>query len=153
VSKLGSLLSKTASWIRWITEQPARAKTQVPTYVRIIGTPQYTDPPPPTYVYNVNREILDQDHQPILKVMFVMETYTPPTPTGNCTSLPVQAGDANSNEGGIFFDQFSLQAGAPQGCSSESIQSFKVRLNGKDFPITTKYKITWTFNGVTVVEQ
>lgn len=115
---------------------------------------KYTDPPPPLYGYNINREILDQDHQPIRKVMFVTETYTPATPTGNCTSLPVETGNDNSNSEGIVGpDLYSLDAGAPNPCSSESIQSFKVRLNGVDYPITTKYKVTWTYSGVTVVVQ
>ena len=86
--------------------------------------------------------------------MFVTETYTPATPTGNCTSDTVDTSNANSNSEGIFGpDLYYLAAGAPNPCSSESIQSFKVRLNGVDYPITTKYKVTWTYSGVTVVEQ
>jgi hypothetical protein len=95
-----------------------------------------------------------QDRQPINRVMFVDESFTPATPTGNCTSLPVSQNDANSNSAGIFGpDLYTLDAGAPVGCSSTSTQSFVVRLNGVNNPITTRYRVTWAYNGVTLEEQ
>lgn len=39
---------------------------------------------------------------------------------------------------------------APNPCSSSSTQNLKVRLNGRDYSIQTKYSVTWQFSGVTI---
>jgi hypothetical protein len=122
----------------------------VPTYVRPIGTQAYTDSPPPPYLFNVNREILDRNWRPISKVMFVDETYAPNPPSGNCTGQAVSDHDDNSNEAGIFHDEYSQDAAGPAGCSSTSTQSFKVRMNGTNYPITTQYSVKWENTGVTI---
>ena len=135
-------------------EQPARAKVLKPTFVRVIGEPRYTQGPPAPYVYNVNREILDQNTDPMNYVMYVMENYVPPVPTGNCTSLPVEKNDDYSTSGGTFGpDRYYLPGNAPNPCSSESTQHFKVRWNGVTYDIQTTYKVKWQFSGVTVTPQ
>jgi hypothetical protein len=129
----------------------ASIKVQKPTYVRIIGTPSYTQGPPAPYVYNVNRQILDQESQPINKVMFVDESYGPDPPSGDCTSVAVDANDTDSTAGGTFGpDRYFLPGNAPNPCSSTSTQSFKVTLNGVVHDIQTKYTVRWEYSGVTV---
>jgi len=123
---------------------------QKPTYVRPIGTQAYTDPPPAPYAYIINREVLDQAWKPIERVMFVDETYTPNIPTGNCTSEPVDQGDANTNSAGIFGPDIYSLGGGGGACSSTSTQSFKVTLNGTVYDIQTTYTVNWRHDGVTV---
>lgn len=128
----------------------AQEVVRVPTYVAIIGTPAYTVGPPAPYVYNVNREILDQFRRPLTGVRFVDETFTPSTPNGNCTSLPVSTNNANSSDQGIFGpDLYSLPGNAPNPCSSSSVQHFKVA--GRD--VSPDYDVTWQYSGVTVTPR
>jgi hypothetical protein len=87
-------------------------------------------------------------------VMFVMESYDPAVPTGNCTSLAVETHDENSTAAGTFGpDFYTLPGNAPNPCSSESIQHFKIRFNGVTYDIQTTYKVKWQYSGVTVTLQ
>jgi hypothetical protein len=130
---------------------PCGEGAQRPTYVSIIGTPAYTVGPPAPYVYNVSRQILDQNRNPIDRRMFVDESWSPSVPDGNCTALPVDEGDAYSNDYGMFGpDLYSLSGGAPAGCESVSTQSFRVSMAGTWYSITTRYRVTWRQSGVTV---
>jgi hypothetical protein len=123
----------------------------VPTYVAIIGTPAYTQGPPAPYVFNVNRQVLDQNGDPLNRTMFVDETYTPNPPSGNCTILPVDTGDADTNDYGMFGpDFYTLSREGPSGCSSTATQSFIVVLDGRSYNIITRYQVTWTNDYVTV---
>jgi hypothetical protein len=132
-------------------DAPGNVETLTPTFVRIIGTPAYTQGPPAPYVYNVNREILDQEGSPISQVMFVDESYSPDPPSGTCTSLTVDARDDFSTEGGTFGpDFYTLPGNAANPCSSTSTQSFKVTLNGVVSNIQTTYAVTWQYSGVSV---
>jgi hypothetical protein len=45
---------------------------------------------------------------------------------------------------------YTLPGNAPNPCSSTSIQRFTVRLNGADYGIQTRYRVTWQYSGVTV---
>jgi hypothetical protein len=126
---------------------PGQVKTQTPTYVAVIGNPAYTQGPPAPYVYNVNRQIQDQDHQAIDKVLFVHEYFDPATPTGNCTNLTVDPHDGDSNGAGIFGpDLYSLPGNAPNPCSSTSTQHFVIA----GHTIQTTYTVNWQFSGVTL---
>jgi hypothetical protein len=127
---------------------------QVPTSLAIVGTPAYTQGPPAPYVYNVNRQILDQQSPPqaINAVMHVHEVYSPNPPSGNCVSSTVSTSDGDSNDAGIFGpDLYSLPGSAPNPCSSSSTQSFVVTLAGHNYNIQTTYAVTWQFSGVSVV--
>jgi hypothetical protein len=128
----------TNDWELCVTESftaygPGNEQTLVPTYVAIIGTPAYTQGRPAPYVYNVNREILDQNHHPLTGVRYVEESYnpnpasanSPPTPV--CTSNRIDTNNVNSNDQGIFApDLYYLTSGAPNPCSLASVQHFKV---------------------------
>jgi hypothetical protein len=131
--------------------QVVAQQVQIPTFFAIVGQPAYTQGPPAPYVFNINRQILDENRQPINKALLVKEVYDPEVPTGNCTTLPVETGDDFSNEAGIFGpDLYTLPGNAPNPCSSTSIQRFTVRLNGADYGIQTRYRVTWQYSGVTV---
>jgi hypothetical protein len=128
-------------------------KIQRPTYVAILGEPQYTQGPPAPYVYNVNRIILDQDRAPLYKRMFVTESFSPDPPEGdpptpNCSSGEIIKNNDWSNDGGTFPDLFYLPGEAPNPCRSISTQSFSVRLNDFNYPIQTKYLVNWFYSGV-----
>src|SRR5262249_47329565 len=41
---------------------PGNVETLYPAYLSVVGTPAYTQGPPAPYVYNMNRQILDQHH-------------------------------------------------------------------------------------------
>jgi hypothetical protein len=121
-----------------------------PTYVAIIGTPRYTLGPPAPYVYNVNRQILDQFRQPLNGVRFVHEYFLPDPPSGNCTTLAVQSRSDNSDAYGIFGpDLYTLPGNAHNPCSSSSTQHLEV----DGMPVTPTYAVTWQYSGVTVSPQ
>jgi hypothetical protein len=127
---------------------------QVPTYMSIVGTPAYTQGPPAPYAYNINRQILDQDHHPIDAVMHVHEYFDPAVPTGNCTAQAVDTHDGDSNSAGIFGpDLYSLPGNAPNPCSSSSTQHFVVTLASRQYTISTTYAVQWQYSGVTVTAQ
>lgn len=129
---------------------PFEAK-RVPTFVKRIGTPQYTLGPPVPWSYVVNREILDQFGRPIQAVMFVDESYSPNPPSGNCGSGEIDQGDANSNEGGTFGpDIYSLTGSVPNPCSDTSTQSFVITYKGTPYSVLTTYTVTWSYSGLTL---
>lgn len=124
------------------------AFVRVPKYVRRLGSEGYAQGPPAPYVYIINREILDQFGHPLERMMFVNESFSPDPPSGNCTSLTVDQGDALSTPGGTFGPDFYIMpANPPSPCSSTSTQSFVI----DGYPIVTTYTITWRDTGVSVV--
>ena len=125
-----------------------------PTYVAVIGTPQYTDAPPAPYVYNINREILDQFRRPLLRRMFVHEYYDPNPPNAvppdpKCTTNRIDTGDAYSNDYGIFGPDLYSLGGGPNPCALRAIQHFEV----DGVPVTPLYRVTWRYSGVSVEAQ
>ncbi len=134
-----------------MTAGSCTAPEQIPTFFVVVGTPRYTQGPPAPYVYNINRQILDQNRQPINMSLLVKEIYSPAVPDGDCTNQPVQTSDNYSNDAGIFGpDLYSMPGTAPNPCTSTSVQRFTVRLNGADWGIQTRYKVTWQYSGVEV---
>jgi len=147
---LGDDVTREDETIVAMTGEPCTAE-QIPTFFVVVGQPAYTQGPPAPYVYNINRQILDQDRRPINRSLLVKEIYSPAVPEGNCTNQEVETSDDYSNDAGIFGpDLYSLPGNAPNPCTSTSIQRFTVRLNGADWGIQTRYRVTWRYSGVEV---
>jgi hypothetical protein len=129
----------------------APVRVQTPTFLRFTNEPQYTDEPPAPYTFIANRRVVDEGWRWIERVMFVMERFDPPTPTGNCGLGQIETADANTDQFGVFGpDLYYVLSALPGGCASSSTQRFTVRLGGTDHNIQTSYRVTYRDTGVTV---
>jgi hypothetical protein len=123
--------------------------TQIPTSVCIYGDPQYTDPPPPPYSFDVSgRQVKDQIGNDLLFALSYHEFYDPSVPTGNCTSSPVVTSDGTTDANGVFGpDHYFIDSpDVPNPCSSSSTQH--IQIGG--WNVSPTYSVTWTYSGVTV---